>query len=121
MRALRPGKGRRTARVLIAGGAREIMSPIRGLGRYKNVEDLRSALADRIIQDLALYSSHPMSSCRMSADPDIGPLRADGRMHRLEGLYVADASVFPTSLGVNPQYTTMAMATVLARKMVAAG
>lgn len=109
------------ARVLFAGGATEVMSPIRGLGRYRNVEDLRQALADRVIQDLALYSSHPMSSCRMSADPETGPLRADGRMHRLEGLYVADASVFPTSLGVNPQYTTMAMATVLARKMVATG
>lgn len=110
-----------SARVLLAGGAYEVMTPIRGMGRYRNVDDLRRDLADRIIQDLALYSSHPMSSCRMSADPEQGPLRPDGRMHRLEGLYVADASVFPTSLGVNPQYTTMALSTVLARKMVATG
>lgn len=108
-------------RVLLAGGARELLAPVRGLGRYATAEALYQALTDRVIQDFFLYASHPMSSCRMGLDPDHAPLGPDGGAHALPGLYVADASVFPSSLGVNPQYTTMAAATLIARKMVAAG
>ena len=48
----------------------------------------------------------------------IGP---DGQAHGLPGLFIADSSVFPTSLGVNPQLTTMAIATTLARQMLETG
>jgi choline dehydrogenase-like flavoprotein len=36
----------------------------------------------------------------------------------LPGLYIADGSVVPTSLGVNPQLTIMTMALRIARGMV---
>jgi choline dehydrogenase-like flavoprotein len=36
----------------------------------------------------------------------------------MPGLFIADSSVFPTSLGVNPQLTTMMTATVIAKGMV---
>jgi choline dehydrogenase-like flavoprotein len=42
---------------------------------------------------------------------------ADGRTFEVEDLYVADGSVMPTSLGVNPQETVLAMATRIAWKL----
>jgi choline dehydrogenase-like flavoprotein len=38
-------------------------------------------------------------------------LRTLGRFRELRNLFVADASVFPSCLGVNPQVTIMAVAT----------
>jgi choline dehydrogenase-like flavoprotein len=48
-------------------------------------------------------------------------VRPDGRAHALEGLYLSDASVFPTSLGVNPSITTMAMSTIISQGILHAG
>jgi choline dehydrogenase-like flavoprotein len=105
------------ARVLLAGGAREVFAPIFGTGRYTSAEALAAAIADKPPKDWTMYAAHPMSTCRMGTDPATSVLRADGRTHALEGLYVMDSSIFPTSLGVNPSITTMALATVLARTL----
>ncbi|MBK7859020.1 MAG: hypothetical protein IPJ65_10450 [Archangiaceae bacterium] len=40
-------------------------------------------------------------------------------MHGVEGLVVADASVIPTNLGVNPQHTIMGLAQVFAEELLA--
>ncbi len=109
----------RTAEVLIAGGATEIFSPIHGVGTYTDVGAYADALARTAIQDFTLYAAHPMSTCRMGADPASSVIGADGQAHGLPGLFIADSSVFPTSLGVNPQLTTMAVATRIAQGMLA--
>ena len=41
----------------------------------------------------------------------------DGRVWGVDGLYVADGSVLPTSLGVNPQLAIMSVATRVAWRM----
>ncbi len=110
-----------TAKVLFAGGAREVTAPVRALGRFTDAEALATALADRPLTDFTLYASHPMSTCRMGTDPTTSVIRPDGRTHAMEGLYLADSSIFPTSLGVNPSITTMAMATILGRGMARRG
>jgi choline dehydrogenase-like flavoprotein len=46
----------------------------------------------------------------MSDDPRVGVVRSDFRVHGTDNLFVADASVFPTSVHINPQLTIMAMA-----------
>ena len=48
----------------------------------------------------------------------VGP---SGETHGIPGLFLADSSVFPTSLGVNPQLTTMALATAIAEDALARG
>jgi len=80
---------------------------------------IRAQLETRALQDFTLYAAHPMSTCRMGRDPTTSVVRPDGRTHALEGLYIADSSIFPTSLGVNPSITTMALATSIGRGMVA--
>lgn len=101
------------AKVLLAGGAVELRAPIRGVPACTSAEALEAALADRRITDFTLYASHPMSSCRMGRDPASSVIGPDGQAHGLRGLYLADSSIFPTSLGVNPSLTTMAMAQVI--------
>jgi choline dehydrogenase-like flavoprotein len=57
---------------------------------------------------------HPLGTVRADRDAARGVLDGDLRVHGVEGLYVADGSVMPSSLGVNPQITIMALATRLA-------
>jgi choline dehydrogenase-like flavoprotein len=53
----------------------------------------------------------------MDARPSHGVLDEDGRVHGAEGVYVCDGSAIPSSLGVNPQITIMALATRLAEHL----
>ena len=57
-----------------------------------------------------LASYHQMGSCRMGTDPATSAVGPDHQAHELPGLYVADASLFPTASGVNPMLTVMALA-----------
>lgn len=63
--------------------------------------------------------THMFGACRMESDPRARVVRADLRHHAVDGLYVADSSVFPTNLGVNPQVPIMAVATLCARRALA--
>jgi choline dehydrogenase-like flavoprotein len=57
---------------------------------------------------------HPLGTARADARPDRGVVDEDLEMHDAKGVYLADASVVPSSLGVNPQITIMALSTRLA-------
>jgi choline dehydrogenase-like flavoprotein len=52
---------------------------------------------------------HIMGSARMAVDPACGATGPDGAVHGSRGLVVADASVLPSSIGVNPQETIVAV------------
>ena len=67
--------------------------------------------------ELRLEAFHPMGTARISGDDQApGSATRDGAVRGVEGLYVADASLFPTAVGVNPMMTIIAFA-----KQVAAG
>ncbi|KAF8536966.1 hypothetical protein BDD12DRAFT_848731 [Trichophaea hybrida] len=60
---------------------------------------------------VAPYSAaHPSGTCRMGTEERASVVDKDGKVWGAKGLYVADASVLPTSSGVNPMVTTMALA-----------
>lgn len=69
---------------------------------------------------VAVFSAHQMGGCWMGGDPRTSVVDADLRHHDLANLYVMDGSVFPTSLGVNPQLSIYGLvhraATRLARR-----
>jgi len=65
--------------------------------------------------------THMFGTCRMGSDPDDSVVRPDFRHHRVQGLYVADSSVFPSNLGVNPQVPIMALALLCGSRIVAEG
>ena len=95
--------------ILFAAGANEVFPGI-GAGDVW-VRDERAAhaiLHDAVPErDLPIYASHPMGTCRMGLDPRTSVAGPSGETHDVPGLYIADASLMPSSLGVNPQLTVM--------------
>lgn len=97
-----------------AAGAREVYPPVEGAGilRDGDVDTLRNR--DLHARDLTLAAFHPMGTARADAREEHGVVDADLKLYGVEGVYVCDGSVVPSSIGVNPQITIMALATRLA-------
>jgi len=113
-------------RVHLAAGAEEVMTlHSRGL-TFARTPRTTAGDIDRFCERAAgepthgnwspLFSAHQMSTCRMGRDQRTGVCDSRGEVFGVRGLYVADASLFPASSGVNPMITVMALA-----RMVAAG
>jgi len=66
---------------------------------------------------LPLFSAHQMGTCRIGSDKASAVCDAAGAVFGLSGVYVADASLFPASSGVNPMITIMALALHVAKGM----
>jgi choline dehydrogenase-like flavoprotein len=102
-------------RIFLAAGAREVFVASYTDCRVTGAPDAGAIAAqvDAAIQDegdLLLNSSHPQGGNPMSDDPSVGVVGTDFRVHGTRNLFVCDASVFPTSIHINPQLTIMAMA-----------
>jgi choline dehydrogenase-like flavoprotein len=54
----------------------------------------------------------------MSADPRRGVVDSFGAYHGISGLFVADASLFPSPIGINPMETILALALRNARQLI---
>jgi choline dehydrogenase-like flavoprotein len=107
------------AKMHFAAGARAVIPGIYGLP-YKlgpeEVEVLRDAPLDP--RRYVAILSHLFGGCVMGADPARSVCDDRGRVRDHEHLFVADASVIPTNLGVNPQHTIMALARHFAERML---
>jgi len=109
-----------TAEIFFAAGAREV---------YPGVHSrpvLRSAAEARALQSAALPAGdfemmafHPQGTAAMGRDPARAVTDPVGRVHGTPGLWIGDASLFPSSCKVNPQITIMALATRLAEHLAA--
>lgn len=66
----------------------------------------------------AFGSAHQMGTCRMSVDgPQQGAVDGKGRLWECSDVYVADTSIFPAASGVNPMYTCLAAAHIIAGRI----
>lgn len=72
--------------------------------------DWHAGLMNTAPNRLPLYSAHQMGTCRASGNRTKGVTDPTGKVWDTWNLYIADASLFPTSLGVNPMLTIMAAA-----------
>ena len=105
------------AETFFAAGAREVYLPILGFGAC-DADKFRRIDLDRVPgRRLECTSQHPLGTCRMGVSGEHAVVGPDGESFELEELFVADGSIAPTSLGVNPQETIMAMATRVAWKL----
>ncbi len=111
------------AETFFAAGAREVFLPILGgppgfpeCGL--TADELRRVDLDKIpSQRFECASQHPLGSARMGLSADDSVVDQRGQVFGLRELFVVDSSILPTSLGVNPQVTVMAMATRLAHQL----
>ncbi len=99
---------RRLEQLFAAAGAREILLPL--------PPGIRAENARR--RDLKLMAFHPLGTARADARSTHGVVDGDLELHDAAGVYVADGSVVPSALGVNPQLTIMALATRLAHAVL---
>ena len=105
----------RAAELFYAAGAREVYPQIGGLPTLarNRIAELDSSPPGA--RRLRLEAFHPLGTARMDADPRRGVAGLDGEVHGQVALHVADASLFPSSIGVNPMMTVIAMASRVAR------
>ncbi len=110
-------KVRRAMRTLLeiafASGAKKVALPLTIPFEPTSVDDLGKldslALGPA---DIAFFSYHPQGTARLGTVTDF-----DGAVRGVRDLYVMDASLFPTPVGVNTQEPVMGVATVLARRL----
>ncbi len=113
------------ARLHEAAGAEEMQSLARGIGAWKRGEDLEAFIdavtgASLAPREMGIFSAHQMGSCRMGTDPSTSVADPTGRLHDTKGVWVGDASAFPTASGTNPMFTIMALARRTAAAIAAA-
>ncbi|MFN0016173.1 MAG: GMC family oxidoreductase N-terminal domain-containing protein [Saprospiraceae bacterium] len=97
--------------ILLEGGATTLLPHTFAYHEFRNKIDLaRLPQLVRSNADITLASGHPQGGNPVSADARRGVVDPEFKVHGYDNLYVCDASVFPSSLGVNPQLTVMALA-----------
>jgi choline dehydrogenase-like flavoprotein len=98
--------------LLFKAGAKRVMLPFvhsQDLVGPDEVAKIFSAPLRK--QDIEMFTVHIMSTCRMGRDAARSVCDDFGRFHDAAGLFVSDASVLPSAIGVNPMETIMALAT----------
>ncbi|MGH7819620.1 MAG: GMC family oxidoreductase N-terminal domain-containing protein, partial [Candidatus Binatia bacterium] len=106
MHALRTG-----AEILFAAGATSVVLPYNDLVELRRRGDAEVIERRGIVANDPLFLSfHPQGTLRMGGDSRRSIVSPEGEAHAVRGLFVADASVFPTSVAVPPQVSVMAFA-----------
>lgn len=116
-KAVVPRLMRLMADIWFAAGAKEVFLPVLGLGGV-TPDRLRTLDLEHVKgRDLECGSQHPLGTCRMGPSKETSVVDPYGECWELPGCTIADGSVVPTSLGVNPQLTIMAMALRIAQHL----
>ena len=98
--------------LLFAAGAKRIILPFHHATEVANADEARRLLAHPIPRSSwEVVTVHMMGTARMGADRTTSVTDAFGLMHDVDRLMIADASLFPTPIRVNPMETIMALAT----------
>ena len=112
---------REAARILLAAGATQVALPnhqLRVVRSEAELEQLPRLFTSS--REISLGSAHPQGGNPMSDDPERGAVNSRLRVHGYDNLFVCDASVFPSSIGVNPLVTIFAVSRLAAPHIVAA-
>jgi choline dehydrogenase-like flavoprotein len=108
--------------LLFAAGVTRCLLPFADLTEIRSADEIAHIRARPVTpRGIELMTVHIMGSARMALDPRRGATDAFGRVFDVPGLCVADASLFPSPVGVNPQETIMALVTRNARRWLEDG
>jgi choline dehydrogenase-like flavoprotein len=111
---------RKGARIMFAAGARRVFFNSHEPLILTSPAQIDAALGPAVARDqrIQITSGHPMGGCALGGDPRRDVVDSAGRSWDVAGLYVADGSILPTSLGVNPCYTIYALGRYIASQIV---
>lgn len=104
------------AEMWLDAGASEVISGHEDVVRLSSKQDIQRLVhaVESNPDGLQLASAHPQGGNRMGKDPTKCVVDSNCKVHGFDNLFLCDASVFPTAVGVNPQITIMALATMTA-------
>jgi len=105
----------RAAELFYAAGAVEVYPQISSVPTLGRADIHRLESSPPPTPALRLEAFHPMGTARIDADPRRGAVAPDGSLHGADGAWVADGSLLPSSIGVNPMMTIIAMASKVAK------
>jgi choline dehydrogenase-like flavoprotein len=108
-----------------AAGARRIIALAQDAPEWRAGDDLEAFIArvQRVplrAGGFKLFAAHQMGTCRMGRDPETSVADPRGQLHDVEGVWIGDASAFPTPSGTNPMITIMALASRTAQNIAEA-
>ncbi len=107
---------RACAKLLFAGGAKRVLVPSVPpveLERPDRVESIPDSVARP--HNIAMAAVHPMGTLAFGDDPRRAVVKSTGAHHQLDGLFVLDGSLFPTSIGGPPQIPIYTLSRYLSR------
>lgn len=107
-------------RLHAAAGAERLMTLHSRYTTWTRGEDLERFIADLANRSWApnqqvVFSAHQMGTCRLGTSPTTSTANPEGAVWGVKGLWIGDASAFPSASGVNPMITVMSLANWIAR------
>lgn len=111
-----------TCSILFASGARKVHLPSSQKAEINSIEAVEEVIG-QLKNEPARYkytSFHPQGTCRMGRDPATTVVSPTGETHDVKNLYVADASLLPTSIGYNPSETVYALSHYICDQILSA-
>lgn len=111
---------KKSAQVMLAAGAKEVLIPDAKATVIRSEAELETTIAEVDLRPGSiLYAApHPMGTCRMGEDPRTSVVNSRCESHDLPNLFLADASIFPTSISVDPSISIMAFAAKTATHVI---
>ncbi|MCP4870020.1 MAG: GMC family oxidoreductase [Proteobacteria bacterium] len=107
------------SRCYLAAGAERVIGPAAGCPEMRSEADL--AAIDTMSMrssDLPMISAHPQGSCRMAPDAFNSVVDMDFRVRGVDGVWLCDASIFPTTASTHTMVPVMSMAHLLAQQVL---
>ena len=108
-----------------AAGAREIVGSGMRAPDWTRGDDLEAFVEalnglEIVPREYVTFSAHQIGTCRMGRDPQASVANPWGQLHDTSGVWIGDASAFPSASGTNPMATIMALARRTAQAIAAA-
>jgi choline dehydrogenase-like flavoprotein len=110
---------RRSCEILFSAGAKSVVLPYNDLVEIRQRHEIKVVEERGILANDPLFVSfNPQGTLAMGRERKTSVVDGFGASHHVKGLFVADASVFPTSVAVPPQISVMALASRTAQRIL---